>query len=87
MKKLTKKQADFIEFYKKHYNGSRAARQAGYSHRSAANIAYENMRKPHIRAPIDEHLEAQNKRYEMEWQKRLAACREAGLKRMLRMLK
>lgn len=58
-KKLTKKQAAFIQHYKECKNGAKAARLAGYSERSAANIAYENMRRPHIRNIIDAFIEAE----------------------------
>lgn len=62
--KLTERQKDFIKFYLDKWNGSRAARLAGYSARSAANIAYENMRKPHIRSIIDAYLEEESKERE-----------------------
>ncbi|WP_324671053.1 terminase small subunit [Hymenobacter sp. GOD-10R] len=54
--KLTDKQQRFVEEYCVDWNGTQAAIRAGYSDSAAAEIAYENLRKPHIRAAIDERL-------------------------------
>lgn len=54
---MTSKQRKFIQEYCKHLNASRAARDAGYSIKTAAQIGYENRKKPKIRGPIDEYLE------------------------------
>lgn len=51
--KLTEKERKFCHFYIRHWNGSKAAREAGYSQNSCAEIAYENLRKPHIKQYID----------------------------------
>jgi len=51
-KRPTPRQSRFIYFWLVHYNGARAAREAGYSANTAAEIAYENLRKPHIKAEI-----------------------------------
>lgn len=48
-KKLTRKEQKFCNQYSIHFNGTRAAIEAGYSPKSAANIAWENVRKPHIK--------------------------------------
>lgn len=56
-KKLTGKQAAFIEYYCRCWNGAEAARLAGYSEKSARQIGHENLKKPHIREAIDEKLE------------------------------
>jgi len=53
---LTPKQSRFVCFYLLHFNGSLAARQAGYSHRTAAKIASENLQKPDIKAAISRLL-------------------------------
>jgi len=45
---LTPKQRRFVIGYLTHFNGHRAAIEAGYSARSADSIAYENLRKPQI---------------------------------------
>lgn len=63
MRKQRKKEAEarrkekiFVDSYLIHWNGARAARDAGYSARSAAEIAYDLLRKPHIKAIIEERL-------------------------------
>lgn len=53
---LTDKQHLFCLSYLTDLNGTRAAIAAGYSERSAAEIASENLRKPNIRQFIDNHL-------------------------------
>ena len=55
--KLTAKQKRFIDFYLQHYNAARAAREAGYSEKSAKEIGNENLTKPHIKAAIDKENE------------------------------
>jgi phage terminase small subunit len=55
---LTPKQAKFVENYLTNgYNGSKAARDAGYSKRSAAEIAQENLMKPLIRSCMRERMQ------------------------------
>lgn len=51
---LTDKQRKFCREYIMDYNGTRSAKEAGYSHDTAAEIAYENLRKPQIAAYIKE---------------------------------
>jgi len=46
--KLTPKERIFCHEYIVDWNKSRAARAAGYSENTAAEIGYENMKKPHI---------------------------------------
>ena len=50
---LTPKQHRFIDEFIVCGNGSEAARRAGYSERTAYQIAYENLRKPEIVAAIE----------------------------------
>lgn len=52
-KKLTIKQIRFCEEYLKDFNGSAAARRAGYSEATASVIAAENLVKPNIKRFID----------------------------------
>lgn len=56
--KLTDKQRVFLERYLTHWNGARAAREAGYPEETARQIAAENLSKPYIasrvRARMDE---------------------------------
>lgn len=56
--KLTDKQQLFVLHYLECLNGTKAARLAGYQgdDNTLAAIAYENLRKPHIRAAIDAEL-------------------------------
>lgn len=59
MARLTAKQKAFIYHYLNNgFNGTKAAIAAGYSEASAATIAYENLRKPHIAAEIDAGMKA-----------------------------
>lgn len=51
--KLTAKQKKFGEFFAASGNGTDAAIKAGYSEKTAAAMAAENLRKPHIMAYID----------------------------------
>jgi phage terminase small subunit len=53
---LTGKQKRFVEEYLVDLNGKQAAIRAGYSADAASEIAYENLRKPHIAAAIDQAL-------------------------------
>lgn len=59
--KLTAKQQAFIKEYLIDLNSTQAAIRAGYSVNTAAEIGFENLRKPHIKQSIDE---AMNKRSE-----------------------
>lgn len=52
-KKLTAKQQRFCEEYVIDWNGTRAVIAAGYSENAAAEIAYEYLRKPHIKEYIN----------------------------------
>lgn len=53
-KKLTGKQELFCQEYIKDFNGTQAAIRAGYSDKSAHDIASENLRKPDIEERIKE---------------------------------
>lgn len=55
---LTVKQRRFIDSYLEHFNATRAARDAGYSEKSAHHIGWENLRKPDIAEVIKQRLEA-----------------------------
>ena len=50
---LTEREQLFCRFFVNNRNATQAAIKAGYSPRSAAEIGYENLRKPHIRAEIN----------------------------------
>ena len=56
----TDKQKLFVEkYFELGLNGARAARAAGYSSKTARQIASENLSKPYIRAEIDRRLSEQ----------------------------
>ena len=55
--KLTAKQKKFCHEYLKDLNATQAAIRAGYSEDTAAEIGYENLRKPQIKIFIDKQLE------------------------------
>jgi len=64
--RLTPKQKLFISAYCSNgFNGTQAAIEAEYSKNSAAEIANENLRKPHIVAAIDEYKEAIANKHEV----------------------
>ena len=54
---LTDKQKRFVEQYCIHFNGARAAREAGYSEESAKEIASENLTKPNVKNAINARLD------------------------------
>jgi len=55
-RKLTyKEQAFCIEYVKNGYNATQAAIKAGYSERTARQIATENLSKPHIQEKVQHH--------------------------------
>lgn len=53
---MTEKQNRFVDYYLQSGNASEAARQAGYSTKTANRIATENLSKPVISTAIDERL-------------------------------
>lgn len=53
-KRLTTKEETFCQSYLIDFNGSKAARLAGYSEESCGTIASENLQKPHIRKRIQD---------------------------------
>ena len=59
--KLTPKQKKFCEWYIKTGNASEAARQAGYSVKTAAYMGAENLRKPQIKSYIKDRIAGQDK--------------------------
>lgn len=64
-KKLTPKQRLFIEAYCVHKNATRAAKEAGYSSKTAHVIGPENLEKPIIKAAIEACLEKTVKKHEL----------------------
>lgn len=69
---LTAKQQAFVNEYLVDKNATQAAIRAGYSAKTAASIGEENLRKPEIRAAVDEALAkiAEKTETEAEWIRR-----------------
>ncbi|MBN3779801.1 terminase small subunit [Burkholderia sp. Ac-20345] len=62
MKKLTAKQQRFVDEYLCDLNASAAARRAGYSAKTAAAIAAENLTKPNVANAITAAMKARGDR-------------------------
>ncbi|MEW7854788.1 terminase small subunit [Pseudomonas chlororaphis] len=59
---LTAKQQRFVDEYLKDLNGTQAAIRAGYSAKSAAVIAAENLIKPNVQVAISEGMQQRSSR-------------------------
>lgn len=59
---MTKKQKRFVEEYLIDLNATQAAIRAGYSPETAYSIGSENLKKPEIRARIEEAMAERSKR-------------------------
>lgn len=59
--KMTAKQQRFCDEYLIDLNGTQAAIRAGYSKKTAASVASENLTKPNIRAYIDMRMAEKEK--------------------------
>lgn len=59
--KLTPKQKKFCEYYIQSGNASEAARKAGYKEKNAPFMGAENLKKPQIKAYINERVGKQDK--------------------------
>lgn len=68
-KELTEKQKKFAREYLKDFNGARAARDAGYSKKTADRIASENLRKPEVVEYLNELQEKKKKKFELSEEK------------------
>jgi phage terminase small subunit len=71
--KLSAKEFQFCQEYLIDLNGTQAAIRAGYSQKTAAVIAYENLRKPHIAACIGELMKERTKRVQWDADKMFTA--------------
>lgn len=63
---LTTKQQLFKDEYIIDFNATRAAKAAGYSESTAAEMGYENLRKPHIDKAINEAIADRRKRLRID---------------------
>lgn len=59
--RLTPKQKKFCEYYIQSGNASEAARKAGYKEKNAPFMGAENLKKPQIKAYINERVGKQDK--------------------------
>lgn len=59
---LTAKQQRFVDEYLKDLNATQAAIRAGYSKKTAAVIATENLRKPNIQAIVTKRMDARGQK-------------------------
>ena len=62
MDKLTPKQKLFIQEYLVDLNGTQAAIRAGYSAKTACEMANENLRKPHVKKYLEEAKEERSQK-------------------------
>ena len=62
---LTAKQQRFVAEYLVDLNATQAAVRAGYSQRTAAEMGYENLRKPQIADAIQQAMEARAEKLEI----------------------
>jgi len=65
VKKITPQQRRFADAYLVHLNGARAAREAGYSVKSADKIAWKLLRVPQVRGYLDKKMEAEAERHDI----------------------
>lgn len=79
---LTPKQRRFVEEYVVDFNGSRAARDAGYSEKTACAIAAENLRKPHIQEAIRERIDELSRETGVTAERALAETGRLAFSRM-----
>jgi phage terminase small subunit len=75
-KKLTPKQAAFVREYLIDLNAAAAARRAGYSEKTAKEIGFEHLTKPHIQAAINAEQDARAKRTKITQDYVLAEIKE-----------
>lgn len=60
MRKLNKKQKAFADYYLQTGNATESAKRAGYSEKTCSEMGCENLKKPHIKAYIDERAAKPN---------------------------
>lgn len=62
MRKLTEKQARFVQEYLVDLNATKAATRAGYSTRTAGQMGHELLKKPEIKAAVESAQQKREKR-------------------------
>ena len=78
MSKLNSKQRRFVTEYLVDLCSKQAAIRAGYSPKTATEIGYENLRKPHIAAEIQKAMKVRNLRVEVDGDKVVRKLWEIG---------
>jgi phage terminase small subunit len=64
-KKLTEKEKMFVKEFLIDLNATQGAIRAGYSQKTAAEIGYENLRKPHIQEALKEAMKKRAEKTEL----------------------
>lgn len=59
---MTRKQKLFADLYILYGNATRAAKEAGYSHKSADRTGHDNLKKHEIKSYIDTEMKAKDKK-------------------------
>lgn len=72
--KLNERQQRFIEEYLIDPNARKAAKLAGYSEKTAAEMGYENLNKPHIKKALDKARKERADRIRVTADSLLAHC-------------
>lgn len=73
---LSRKQQKFVNEYLIDFNGTRAAKAAGYSEKSAYSMASENLRKPEIKAYLEQKVSESNELAFLERQRVLVELKK-----------
>jgi len=73
---LNRRQQVFVSEYLIDFNGTRAAKAAGYSEKTAYSMASENLRKPEIRALIQDQVSKAEENYIFERQRIISELRK-----------
>lgn len=78
MTKLKGKQDAFVKAYLLNGgNATSAALEAGYSDKTASEMGYENLNKPHIKKAIEEHQKKADDNFIWSKEKKLAILQDA----------
>lgn len=83
MKKLTAKQQRFVDEYLIDLNGAQAAIRAGYSKKTAKEIASETLTKPNVAAAIADRTTKRAERVEVTQDEVIAELAKIGFANML----
>jgi phage terminase small subunit len=76
--KLTAKQQAFIKEYLIDLNATQAAIRAGYSEKTAPEMGYENLNKPHVKEAIDKAINKRSEKLEITAEYVLGSLKEVA---------